>query len=91
MGLYPPFCTYSILRIRIRIWRWLVNALWYVYQKSDKDEFSKKYIEMLSSGGTKSHNDLLRPFNLSAYEDSFWDKGISMITSLMDELEALQN
>jgi len=69
----------------------LVNALWYAYQKSDKDEFSKKYIEMLSSGGTKSHNDLLRPFNLSAYEDSFWDKGISMITSLMDELEALQN
>ena len=69
----------------------LVNALWYAYQQSDKDEFSKKYIDMLSSGGTKSHNELLKPFNLSAYEDSFWDKGIYMITSLMDELEALQN
>ena len=68
----------------------LVNALWYAYQKSDKDEFSKKYIDMLSSGGTKSHNDLLKPFNLSAYEDSFWDKGITMITSLMDELEELK-
>ena len=68
----------------------LVNALWYAYQKSDKDEFSKKYIDMLSSGGTKSHNDLLKPFNLSAYEDSFWDKGIAMITSLMDELEELK-
>ena len=68
----------------------LVNALWYAYQKSNKDEFSKKYIDMLSSGGTKSHNDLLKPFNLSAYEDSFWDKGIAMITSLMDELEELK-
>ena len=68
----------------------LVNALWYAYQKSDKDQFSKKYIDMLSSGGTKSHNDLLKPFNLSAYEDSFWDKGITMITSLMDELEELK-
>ena len=68
----------------------LVNALWYAYQKSDKDEFSKKYIDMLSSGGTKSHNDLLKSFNLSAYEDSFWDKGIAMITSLMDELEELK-
>ena len=68
----------------------LVNALWYAYQQSDKDEFSKKYIDMLSSGGTKSHNDLLKPFNLSAYEDSFWDKGIVMITSLMDELEELK-
>ena len=67
----------------------LVNALWYAYQQSDKDEFSKKYIDMLSSGGTKSHNDLLKPFNLSAYEDSFWDKGIVMITGLMDELEEL--
>jgi oligoendopeptidase F len=45
---------------------------------------------MLSSGGTKSHNDLLKSFNLSAYEDSFWDKGITMITSLMDELEELK-
>ena len=69
----------------------LVNALWYAYQQSDKDEFSKKYIDMLSSGGTKSHNELLKPFNLSAYEDSFWDKGIVMITSLMDELEELKN
>ena len=68
----------------------LVNALWYAYQKSDKDQFSKKSIDMLSSGGTKSHNDLLKPFNLSAYEDSFWDKGITMITSLMDELEELK-
>jgi oligoendopeptidase F len=45
---------------------------------------------MLSSGGTKSHNDLLNPFNLSAYEDTFWDKAITMITSLMDELEELK-
>ena len=69
----------------------LVNALWYSYQQSDKDIFSKNYIEMLSSGGTKSHNDLLKPFNLSAYNSSFWEKGITMITGLMDELDALEN
>ena len=69
----------------------LVNALWYAYQKSDKNIFSKNYIEMLSSGGTTSHNDLLKPFNLSAYDSSFWEKGIMMITGLMDELEELEN
>ena len=68
----------------------LVNALWYTYQNTDKDEFSQKYIEMLSAGGTKSHADLLKPFKLSAYETSFWDKGIAMITGLMDELETLR-
>ncbi len=69
----------------------LVNALWYAYQQSDKEIFSKNYIEMLSSGGTKSHKDLLKPFSLSAYDSSFWEKGISMITGLMDELEELEN
>ena len=69
----------------------LVNALWYAYQQSDKNNFSNKYIEMLSSGGTKSHNELLKPFNLSAYDNSFWEKGITMITGLMDELDDLDN
>jgi oligoendopeptidase F len=45
---------------------------------------------MLSAGGTKSHNELLKPFNLSAYESTFWNQGISMITGLMDELEELK-
>ena len=46
---------------------------------------------MLASGGTKGHNDLLKSFNLSAYDSSFWEKGITMITGLMDELEELEN
>ena len=68
----------------------LVNALWHAYQNTDKHIFSEKYIAMLSAGGTKSHNDLLKPFNLSAYDKSFWQKGISMISGLMDELESLK-
>lgn len=67
----------------------LVNALWQSYQVSNKQDFSKKYIEMLTAGGTKSHNELLKPFKLSAYQSSFWDQGVSMITGLMDELEQL--
>ena len=68
----------------------LVNALWYSYQNSDKEIFSKKYIDMLTAGGTKSHGELLKPFNLSAYDRSFWGKGVSMISGLMDELENLK-
>lgn len=68
----------------------LVNALWYSYQNSDKNAFAEKYLNMLSAGGTKGHNDLLKPFNLSAYDKSFWNKGVSMISGLMDELEKLE-
>ena len=68
----------------------LVNALWYSYQNSDKNAFAEKYLDMLSAGGTKGHNDLLKPFNLSAYDKSFWNKGVSMISGLMDELDKLE-
>ena len=68
----------------------LVNALWYSYQNSDKNAFAEKYLDMLSAGGTKGHNDLLKPFNLSAYDKSFWNKGVSMMSDLMDELEKLE-
>ena len=68
----------------------LVNALWHSYQVSDKDDFSNKYLQLLSAGATKSHNELLKPFQLNAYESSFWDRGVSMITGLMDELEELK-
>ena len=33
----------------------------------------------------------LKPFNLSAYDNSFWEKGITMVTGLMDELDDLDN
>ena len=57
----------------------LVNALWYSYQNSDKNAFAEKYLDMLSAGGTKGHNDLLKPFNLSAYDKSFWNKVFTIV------------
>ena len=67
----------------------LVNALWTEYQNSNKEKFSELYIDLLKSGGSKSHNELLKPFGLSAYEKNFWHKGVSSITEMIDELETL--
>ena len=44
---------------------------------------------MLRAGGTRHHSELLRPFGLDATEPAFWNKGLSMIEGLIDELEAL--
>ena len=90
MGLYSSFCSHTILCYAYAFGDSLVNALWYSYQNSDKNVFAEKYLDMLSAGGTKGHNDLLKPFNLSAYDKSFWNKGVSMISGLMDELEKLE-
>lgn len=68
----------------------LVNSLYAAYQKAESG-FQEKYFELLRAGGTKHHSELLKPFGLDATDPSFWDKGLSMIEGLIDELEALDN
>ena len=66
----------------------LVNSLFAVYQQSP-DGFQEKYIDLLKAGGTKRHKELLAPFGLDATNPDFWTKGLSMIESLIDQLEDL--
>ncbi|MEN0040538.1 MAG: M3 family oligoendopeptidase [Pseudomonadota bacterium] len=66
----------------------LVNSLYAVYQNAE-DGFQEKYFEMLKAGGTKHHSELLAPFGLDASDPAFWGKGLAVIESLIDELEAL--
>ena len=68
----------------------LVNALYAVY-KDHPDGFQDKYFEMLTAGGSKHHSDLLKPFGLDASDPKFWDKGLSMISDMIDELERLED
>lgn len=68
----------------------LVNALYAVYEEG-LEGFQDKYIEMLKAGGSKHHSELLAPFGLDASDPSFWDKGLSMISGMIDELEAMEN
>ncbi len=66
----------------------LVNSLYAVYQKAETG-FQEKYFALLKAGGTRHHSELLAPFGLDATDPSFWNKGLSMIEGLIDELEAL--
>ncbi len=66
----------------------LVNALYAVYEEG-LPEFQAKYLDMLRAGGSKHHKDLLAPFGLDAGDPKFWDKGLSMIAGMIDELEAM--
>ncbi|WP_171210599.1 M3 family oligoendopeptidase [Ruegeria sp. HKCCA5426] len=68
----------------------LVNALYSVYE-SGSEGFEDKYFEMLRAGGSKHHKDLLAPFGLDASDPKFWDKGLSMISGFIDELEAMED
>jgi len=67
----------------------LVNALYAVYEEGDPN-FQEKYFDMLSAGGSKHHSELLAPFGLDASDPKFWDKGLSLISSMIDELEEME-
>ena len=68
----------------------LVNALYAIYEEGDP-YFQEKYFDMLRAGGSKHHKELLEPFGLDASDPAFWDKGLSMISTMIDELEAMED
>ncbi|EGP09946.1 oligoendopeptidase F [Bradyrhizobiaceae bacterium SG-6C] len=66
----------------------LVNSLYAVYENASEG-FADRYLDMLSAGGTKHYSELLKPFGLDAKDPAFWDGGLSVIESLIAELEAM--
>jgi oligoendopeptidase F len=68
----------------------LVNALYAVYQDSEKG-FADKFLALLSAGGTKRYDELLKPFGLDARDPNFWKKGLSVVEGFIDQLESGEN
>ena len=66
----------------------LVNSLYAVYENASEG-FAERYLAMLAAGGTKHYSELLAPFGLDAKDPTFWDGGLSVISGMIDELEAM--
>jgi oligoendopeptidase F len=50
-------------------------------------DFKNNYIDLLKSGGSKHYSEVLKPFNVDLKNKDSWQKGLSMISSLIDEFE----
>jgi oligoendopeptidase F len=66
----------------------LVNSLYAVYENAASG-FAERYLAMLAAGGTRHYSELLKPFGLDAKDPKFWDGGLSVISGMIDELEAI--
>ncbi len=66
----------------------LVNSLYGAYEHAQAG-FAERYLAMLSAGGTKHYSELLKPFGLDAKDPQFWNGGLSVISGMIDELEAM--
>ncbi len=67
----------------------LVNSLYGIYKSGKVKNFEAKYLQMLKSGGTHHHKEMLAPFGISINSAEFWQSGLDVIISYIDELEKL--
>ena len=80
--IHSPFYVYSYA-----FGECLVNSLYGVYKSGKVKNFEEKYLQMLESGGTKHHKDMLSPFGLDAKDPKFWQAGLDVIIDYINQLE----
>ena len=66
----------------------LVNSLYSKYESSQKG-FNDKYLNLLKSGGSQNYQTLLKGFDLNPKNKNFWQMGMNLIKSLIDDLEKI--
>ncbi len=67
----------------------LVNSLYQVYSEKTVKDFPDKYLTLLSQTAIGDYKQILQPFGLDVFKPDFWNKGLSLISSYIDELEKL--
>ena len=63
----------------------MVMSLYQQYKNEGK-EFIPKYIRILSSGGTKKPENLMRDEGIDLTKEEFWQKGFDLINEKIIEL-----
>lgn len=74
---HTPFYVYSYAFGEL-----LTLSLFSLYEKSPEG-FAEKYMNFLRAGGSKSPQELLSVFNVDIHQKSFWEQGITEISSLL--------
>lgn len=80
---YYPFYVYAYSFGQL-----LVFALYQQY-KAEGEAFKPRYLELLSSGGSKSPDEILKRAGVDMRDPAFWQGGYDVVNRMVDELEEL--
>lgn len=80
---YYPFYVYAYAFGQL-----LVFALYEQYKK-EGDAFKPRYLELLSAGGSKSPEEILKGAGIDIRDAAFWQGGYNVVANMVDELEKL--
>lgn len=64
----------------------LVLALYAIYEK-EGDAFIDKYFGLLSSGGSDTPYELVKPFGINLDDKQFWNNGLELIDRMLRDVE----
>ena len=67
----------------------IVNKLWQVFETEKFEDFSVRYLDMLSNTGIESIDDLLDAFELDMSTPGFWSSALDPISAEIDQIERL--
>jgi oligoendopeptidase F len=82
---YYPFYVYAYAFGQL-----LVFALYQQY-KAEGAAFKPRYLELLSSGGSRSPEDILKKAGINMRDAAFWQGGFDVVSGMVDELEKLSS
>lgn len=66
-----------------------VNSLYRVKESGKVKDFADKYLDMLSKTALEDYDKILQPFGLNPNNAEFWEYGLELISSYIDQLEKL--
>lgn len=67
----------------------LVLSLFDLYQKSDSADFSARYLDLLSAGGSDWPADLIATMGIDIRDSEFWKNGLALFEKMVLEAEEL--
>lgn len=81
--LHTPFYVYAYVFGEL-----LVLALYDMYKKTeDKEDFARRYLQLLKAGGSQTPEALLQPFGIDLGDKEFWQRGLRVITELVEDMK----
>ncbi|MDR0666659.1 MAG: M3 family oligoendopeptidase [Campylobacteraceae bacterium] len=82
--IHTPFYCYAYAYAQL-----LVLALFGLYKSGKMENFTQKYIEFLTLGGSKSPKEMVALFGFDIEDEKFWRIGLEEVKKMVDEFKEL--
>jgi oligoendopeptidase F len=85
----PPFISTPGYVYAYSFGELLVLALYARYQSGEVRDFSTRYFDLLTAGGSDWPHEIVRPMGIDLTDASFWRHGLNILDDMVKDAEQL--